>query len=238
MRISVQVPTKNESKQIVRFIENVKGVADEILLIDSSTDDTVKKARQLTDKVRVLDCKGKEYDGLQNIGKKRNRGLKSAPFGWYVLYLDADEVLSDELISEIQELKDSKGVLNDIYLIKRSHFFNYGNCTAHLTTRFIRGEPKLHREGTIKFIEKTHERAVGTLDCYSITNLKGCTLHFPEINKYSKKGDYHLIHLKDMPSKVMIKQALKYILICDYNPKYWIGNLKLIINTLRGALSC
>ena len=92
--LAVTVITKNESKHIRNCLESVKWV-DEIIVLDSgSTDDTVAICQEYTDKVFVTDWPG--------FGVQKNRAIEKATCDW-ILSIDADESVSEELRQEIEE---------------------------------------------------------------------------------------------------------------------------------------
>lgn len=92
--LSVTVITKNEAANIRACLESVAW-ADEIIVVDSgSTDDTVAICREFTSHVHVLDWPG--------FGKQKNRALGLATGDW-VLSLDADERVTPELRSQIEQ---------------------------------------------------------------------------------------------------------------------------------------
>ena len=233
MKISVNVPTCNESKIIKKFINNVKQIADEIILIDNSSDNTVKIAKRLSSKVKIINYPVKHF------AKIRNKGINAVKKGWYVLFMDADELLSKQLINELKELKKSDGL--DAYLIRRRNYFKYKHGTACLTTRFIKGEPKLFKKGTVKFINVSHEKAVYTKKNLKIKELQGPTLHYPEVGKYKVGGKYMTMYVKGTIKrgsfKKELKQLIKYILIFNYHPRYWIGNLIFFYQSIKHTIS-
>lgn len=86
--LSVTIIAKNEAANIRRCLESVRW-ADEIIVLDSgSTDATVSIAREYTDKVFNTDWQG--------YGLQKQRALDRATGTW-VLNIDADEAVSDEL---------------------------------------------------------------------------------------------------------------------------------------------
>lgn len=90
--ISACIITFNEKGNIRRCLESLKWV-DEIVVVDSySTDGTEQLARAYTDKVFQH-----QWPGYVN---QKNYALQLASHDW-VLSLDADEVVSDELKTEI-----------------------------------------------------------------------------------------------------------------------------------------
>lgn len=92
--LSVIIITKNEANAIASCLESVIW-ADEIIVLDSgSQDETVNICRQYTDLVFSTDWPG--------FGVQKQRALDKAQGDW-VLSLDADELVTAELRSEIQQ---------------------------------------------------------------------------------------------------------------------------------------
>lgn len=107
--LSATIITRNEERNIERCLNSLIGVADEIVVVDShSTDSTVEICRRYGCKVTKRDFAG--------YGSQRQyaAGLASAP---YVLSIDADEVLSEELRSSIIALK-AEGFRHRMYSIR------------------------------------------------------------------------------------------------------------------------
>jgi glycosyltransferase involved in cell wall biosynthesis len=111
--LSVAIITYNEEKNIRRCIESVRKVADEIIVVDSfSDDDTVKIAEAAGAIVRQS-----EFSGYIN---QKNKAINLASHD-YVLLLDADEGLSRELAYSIMEAKRSFNF--KAYSMKRCSIF-------------------------------------------------------------------------------------------------------------------
>lgn len=86
--LSIIIITKNEEENLRRCLDSVKW-ADEIIILDSgSSDNTIAIAKEYTDKVYLTDWQG--------YGIQKQRALEKATGAW-VLNLDADESVSDEL---------------------------------------------------------------------------------------------------------------------------------------------
>ena len=91
--LSVVIITFNEEKNIKRCIESVALVAEEVIVIDSfSNDKTVEIALALGAKVIQSPFTGYISQKNKAINESAND---------YVLLLDADEFLSDELAASI-----------------------------------------------------------------------------------------------------------------------------------------
>jgi glycosyltransferase involved in cell wall biosynthesis len=97
--LSAVIITFNEEASIGRCIQSLKKVADEIIVLDSySTDNTVTIARELGAVVYFEKFRG--YIGQKNLA------MQLASHN-YILSLDADEALNDDLVYSILEVKKS-----------------------------------------------------------------------------------------------------------------------------------
>ncbi len=92
--LSVIIIVKNEALNLARCLESVKWATELIVLDSGSTDNTVEIAKQYTDKVFVTDWPG--------YGIQKQRALDHATQPW-VLNLDADETVSEELKKSIEK---------------------------------------------------------------------------------------------------------------------------------------
>ena len=103
-KISVCIITGNEQKNIRRCLDSVKW-ADEIIVVDSfSTDATMSIVLEYTD--RVYKHRWLGYIGQKAVAKSL------AQCDW-VLFVDADEAVSDSLRQEIADIF-AKGVPEDV----------------------------------------------------------------------------------------------------------------------------
>ena len=111
--VTAMVITLNEEGNIHTCLQSV-AFCEERLVVDSgSTDRTVEIARQLGARVIHNDWPG--------FGKQKQFGVLQASHDW-VLCLDADEWLSDELASNIQRLFTAK-MAGKLYQFARRDFF-------------------------------------------------------------------------------------------------------------------
>ena len=147
--ITIVILSKNEELNIVSVIENAKQLTNNILVVDSgSTDNTVVLAEQNGAKVVY-----REWDN--DFSAQRNFAIKYADTEW-VLYLDADERLNEELCEAIQ--KSISKNEDRQYSIKRKSVafgktFNYGV----LKPDFV---PRLFKTNHVKWVNKVHEKPV------------------------------------------------------------------------------
>ena len=113
-RLSVLTITYNEEKNIADCLESVRW-ADEVIVVDSGSNDrTVEIARCYTDKILQVEWRG--------YGASRNSALAVATGDW-VLWLDADERVPDDLAREIAEVMRSENGRHNAYDVARRAYF-------------------------------------------------------------------------------------------------------------------
>jgi glycosyltransferase involved in cell wall biosynthesis len=99
VQISVIIITYNEEKNIGQCLEAVKGIADEIVVLDSFS----------TDRTREICCQFNVrfyQHPFSGYVEQKNKANEFASFP-YVLSLDADEILSDNLKNSILQVKNN-----------------------------------------------------------------------------------------------------------------------------------
>ena len=191
--VTVVILTRNEEKNIEGAIENAKLVSEKVLIVDSgSTDNTVELARENGAKVVF-----REWD--DDFSAQRNYALENIDTRW-VVYLDADEQLNEQLISEIKKVIETDSVAMYRFIRRNSAFgkdFKYGVLGPDSVIRLF---PK----DKVRWQDKVHERPVGDLP---VITLKGYMKHYTyrtfeqyiqKMNQYSSIGaqNYHDKHKK------------------------------------------
>lgn len=97
VKLSVVIITLNEEKNIGRCLESVKGIADEIVVVDSgSTDNTIEICRGF--KARVI------QHPFEGYIQQKNWAISQANYP-HIISLDADEALSEQLRDSILSVK-------------------------------------------------------------------------------------------------------------------------------------
>ncbi|MCF8370859.1 MAG: glycosyltransferase family 2 protein [Bacteroidales bacterium] len=108
-KISLVIISKNEEKNIQRCLESVKGIVDEIIVIDSLSTDKTKEICEQYD-VRFVQQEWLGYSATKNLGNRL------ASHDW-ILSLDADEAISGELKKNI--IKEKENFRYDAYISRR-----------------------------------------------------------------------------------------------------------------------
>lgn len=118
LSLSAIVITFNEEKNIKECLESVFGLAEEIFIVDSgSSDQTLQIAKKYTHKI---------YNHPWECGSKQwNWALKNLPLSTeWILALDADQRLTDNLREEIEQtLKSCPTHVDGFYIPRRQIFF-------------------------------------------------------------------------------------------------------------------
>jgi len=133
--LSALVICCNEADRIEACLQSVAEWADQLVVFDSgSTDGTAEIARMYTDEVHVTDWPG--------YGPQRQRSLEQAT-SEYVFTIDADEAVTPELATEIDEILSQDEVPCAVYrmpwipivLGKRIKGGRYASAQARLFRR-------------------------------------------------------------------------------------------------------
>lgn len=140
---SVIIIAKNEASRIATCIEHA-AFADEIILVDNgSTDATGKIASALH--ARIVKKSG------MNFSKLRDAGADAAKSQW-LLYIDADEIITPELAHEIVE--KIEGETSAYYIPRTNYYLGHKWPTQDKMVRLIRKSAFHGWEGSL------HEHAV------------------------------------------------------------------------------
>lgn len=99
IKLSAVIITRNEEKNIARCLESIQGLADDVLVLDSGSND---KTRMITARYSVRFFS----QPFQGYAAQKNDAAKRARFN-YVLSLDADEALSEPLKDAIRLVKEA-----------------------------------------------------------------------------------------------------------------------------------
>jgi glycosyltransferase involved in cell wall biosynthesis len=157
MTLSVCSVSYNEEWIIARTFNAVKDIADEMILVDSgSTDQTREIAASLGVKVFIEDL----YKGC---GLQKNVAIDKCTCDW-ILFLDADEVVSDELKAEIVRITQLPDAA-DVYKVRfQSYCFGrlikHGGWSSFYKVRFFKNGAGRFSPHIIHSYFETRENAV------------------------------------------------------------------------------
>lgn len=179
-KLSVVVISLNEEENIVRCLRSVKGLADEIVVLDSgSVDKTTDIAKKFGAKVFK-----RKFD---NFANQKNTAVGFTDGEW-ILSLDADEEITRELADEIKVALKSNEFNG--FLIPRRNFILGGEI------KHSRWSPDKHiwlwKKSKGRWVGDVHEEVVvdgrvGELNCAKLHfQDKTISEFFQTNNKYSE----------------------------------------------------
>ncbi|EDL67783.1 glycosyltransferase family 2 protein [Vibrio campbellii] len=174
--LAVALIVKNEEKHLKACLDTVKDWVDEIVLLDSgSTDTTEEIARQYTDKF---------YTNLEwpGFGKQRQLAQDYVESD-FVLWLDADERVTDELHEDILNAI-SQHCDKNIYRVNRlttafAKEIRYSGWSPDWVVR-------LYKTSETKYNDALVHESVVIPDGFKVVSLNGRLKHFT----YEKLGEY------------------------------------------------
>ena len=190
-KLSIVIITYNEEARIRKTLESIKW-CDEIIIVDSgSLDKTVEICKEYSN------CKV-YHQSFLGYGPQKRFAIEKASYDW-VLSIDADEVLTDNLSKEIVSiLKTTKieasGFNVPITMIFMNKVFKYGNENRTMHLRFF--NKHTGNFSTQKLHEKLH--VSGT-----VLNLKNEILH------YSYTNIFHYFEKFNAYTEIYKNEALK-----------------------------
>lgn len=160
IKISAIVIAKNEENMIADCLDSLS-FCEEIIIVDNKSED---RTREIAEKMgaKVFEYSSEDFSDL------RNYGLKNAN-GYWILYVDADERVTNELVKAIRHLITEDGRVDKLngYFLKRKNFY-FGNHEWPYIERLERLFRKDKLEG---WYGKLHESPkikgeIGELDGY------------------------------------------------------------------------
>ena len=111
--------TKNEEKFLEQCLSSIKGIADEIIIVDTgSTDKTKEIAKKFNAKIF-------DFKWIDDFSAARNESIKHATKDW-ILVLDADEVIEEKGLSKIRDaIENAEKDIAGFQLEQRSYINNF-----------------------------------------------------------------------------------------------------------------
>lgn len=208
-KISVVINTLNEEKDLPRCIASVKGLVDEIVVVDmESTDDTVSVAKKLGAKVY-------SHKRLSYVEPARNYAISRATGEW-ILVLDVDEELSASLIKKLQGIVAKPKA--DYYRIPRKNiifgkWIKYARWWPDYNIRFF-------KKGKVSWNEVIHSVPLTTGQGEDLpedeglaiihTNYETIEEYLEKMNRYSSVQSKYLISTGyNFVWKDLIKKPIK-----------------------------
>lgn len=193
-RLSACVITLNEERNLARLLESLRGIADEIVVVDSGSTDR-------TEAIARLHGARFEFREWTHYGEQKNHAAGIATAAW-ILSLDADEELSSELQSALLDWKKRVPQF-DVYEMARKTWY-LGGWIRH-SGWYPDFKKRLYRKGTAKFAGSLHE----TLQfCGKCGRLAGDLLHYT-IHEFAEH-EANVEHYSTLAARHMFEQGKRH----------------------------
>lgn len=147
--ISLCMIVKNEEKTLERCLTSVDGIPDEIVIVDTGSEDLTKEIAGKRAS-RVLD-----FEWIDDFSAARNFSFAQATMD-YILWLDADDVLLPEDRAKLLELKNTLSPAVDAV----SMMYNYSFDASHNVTQTARRLRLVKRSKNFVWVGLVHEDIV------------------------------------------------------------------------------
>jgi (heptosyl)LPS beta-1,4-glucosyltransferase len=198
-KISVVINTLNEEKNLPKAIASVKGLADEVVVVDAkSTDRTVEIAKKAGAKVHIY------KKPVRYVEPVRNYAISKAIGDW-ILILDADEEISSSLSSRLRKIVKNPDA--DYYRLPRKNII-FGKWLKHsrwwpdYNIRFFKKGKVIWSE-IIHSVPETHGKG---LDLEAISEYAIIHYHYTSLEQYVERMNrYTTEH-----AKLRIKDGYKF----------------------------
>lgn len=142
--VSLCMIVKNEEDVLARCLECAKGIADEIIVVDTGSDDRTREiALEYTDKVY-------DFQWIEDFAAARNYSFSKAEMD-YCMWLDADDVILEKDRQDWIALKQSLDPSVDVVMMKYNVAFDgQGNpIMSYYRERMLRRERDFRWQGEI-----------------------------------------------------------------------------------------
>lgn len=146
MKISLCVICKDEEKKIGRCIKSVKEIVDEVIIVDTGSEDkTIEIAEKLGANVFQIPWEN-------DFSKAKNFAIEKAMGDW-IIFLDADEYFTKDSIGKIRKvIKEAGKRKQDCILCELLNEDNGKIMSSFKTNRIFRNDSRIRYKG------KIHER--------------------------------------------------------------------------------
>lgn len=142
--ISLCMIVKNEEMHLARCLDSVAGLADEIIIIDTGSDDRTKEiASGYTSKVY-------SYPWKDDFSEARNYSFSKASMD-YCMWLDADDILEEAGKEKMIQLKQSLSSDIDMVMMKYNTSFDEEGrpVFSYFRERWVRNSPQYRWVGAV-----------------------------------------------------------------------------------------
>ncbi|WP_217596230.1 glycosyltransferase [Cohnella sp. GbtcB17] len=226
--ISLCMIVKNEEKVLRRCLESVKGLADEIIVIDTGSDDGTKAiARSFTDEVH-------DFVWIDDFSAAKNEAIRRANGKW-IFVLDADEYVDKEKSAELRRFLSTqdhtKPIGFTLPVYNFTHNVELGRFVESTAVRLFANHP------LVRFERPIHEQVMSGSEPMAGTNYPFIIFHTGYTQQTwseKKKGDRNLQLFEKLKAQKQFEEYDYFTLGNEYNAQ---GDPKKALQHYKKALT-
>lgn len=118
MKISAIVIARNEEARIVKCLSSLAWV-DEVVVVDNGSIDNTREIAKQHGATVISAGDVRDFAKLRNLGREKAHGE-------WLFYIDVDEIVSDELVKEIEEaVREQKSVVSGYELRRKNYYLGH-----------------------------------------------------------------------------------------------------------------
>lgn len=191
MQITAILLAKNEESRINDAIRTVSFCDDILVVDDESTDKTSEIVNKAGARL-MIHPKQNEFAG------QRNWAMEQAKHDW-ILFIDADEIISEELHKEIVHvIKQKQSDITSYFIPRRDFFWNhemkYGETKKARTTGILR----LMKKGSGVWVGSVHEQFLPAGKTDKLTGYINHTSHTSLVDFVEDVNAYSTIRAEEL----------------------------------------
>lgn len=205
--LSIVLATYNEEKNIAKCLNSIKSVADEIIVVDGSSED---KTREIA---RSLGAKVTKVKNIPMFHTNKQKAIDLAKGNW-ILQLDADEIVSEELLEEVKKTISVSTKYNAFFIPRKNFFLGRwlkkgGQYPDKVIRFFKRGKAHLPQKSV-------HEQMI-VKD--GVGNMKGHLIHYtaPTFSRYMTNANRYTsltaTELERKGTRINVISVVNYLLL-------------------------
>lgn len=249
MKISACYITKNEEKNILRSINSLKGICDEIIVVDTgSEDETIALAESAGARVA-------HFKWINDFSAARNYAISLAT-GDYIIFLDADEWFANPPGPEQKAILEKHASMGQqIFSIMFSDHFGDRIANPYAMVRIFKNTESIRYSGSIHENLHRHADHIFTDDAFLIyhcgyrqeifqkkldRNIELLEANLRRENRPKQKMPIYFYLAREHNSNKDVASARKYLTTFfeKYTPEMGIGNILIAAHNLRCSLVC
>jgi glycosyltransferase involved in cell wall biosynthesis len=202
--ISTVIIAYNEALNIAKCIESVKSFSTEIIVVDSDSTDATRSIAEALG-AKVLNRKWDNYILQKNYGNDHTKGD-------YILSLDADEWLSEEVILFV---KEGKYIESDIVYFNRKN--NYAGKWMRWGGWYPDEKPRLWKRGTAQWGGAIPHEVLEYKNDVKVLNSKMNIMHqnYNSVNEHIHKSMKYALMASD---QIKLKSLTSLFLKLLFSP--------------------